>query len=159
MMHCEGMNMDTPAFLVYMAVMLLIIYALPIIEARLGVSQEFVVVLDEILRTALVILIAFGLLKFVESWMNSHFKLSEDERRYFAGVLKYIAAGLVLLVLGFIYLGGDTTSLTLFSGLVGAGVAIAVQPILLNVVGWTSIAASRLYRIGDRVYIGDNVWG
>lgn len=151
--------MDTPTFLVYMAVMLLIVYALPIIEARLGVSQEFLTVLDEILRTALVILIAFGLLKFMEGWMSSHFKLSEDERRYFAGVLKYLAAGLVLLLLGFIYLGGDTTSLTLFSGLVGAGVAIAVQPILLNVMGWVSIVASRLYRIGDRVYLGDSMWG
>jgi small-conductance mechanosensitive channel len=151
--------MDTPTFLVYMAVILIVLYALPIFEARLGLSEEFVLVLDEILRTALVILIAFGLLNFTESWMDSHFKLSEDERRYFTGVLKYIATGLVLIVLGFMYLGADENSLTLFSGLVGAGVAIAVQPILLNVMGWISIVASRLYRIGDRVYMGDNAWG
>jgi small-conductance mechanosensitive channel len=30
---------------------------------------------------------------------------------------------------------------------------------LLNVVGWASIVASRLYRIGDRVFIGDSMWG
>lgn len=34
-----------------------------------------------------------------------------------------------------------------------------MQPILLNVVGWISIVASRLYRTGDRVFIGDSMWG
>ncbi len=150
--------MDTPSFLVYLAAILIVVYALPILEARLQITQELMMVIDKILRTALVVLIVFGLLKFTETWMTRHLKLSEDERRYFAGILKYLAAGLVLLLLGFIYLW-DVSSLTLFSGLVGAGVAIAVQPALLNLVGWALIVASRLYKTGDRVFIGDSMWG
>jgi small-conductance mechanosensitive channel len=150
--------MDTKTFLVYLAVIVILIYALPIIEGGLGASPDLLTVVDKILRTVLVVLIVFGLLKFTETWMTRHFKLSEDERRYFIGVQKYLAVGLVLLLLGFIYLG-DISSLTLFSGLVGAGVAIAVQPALLNVVGWVAIVASRLYKTGDRVFLGDIMWG
>lgn len=109
--------MDTPSFLVYLAVILIAVYALPGIEARLGAAQELMAVIDKILRTVLVVLIVFGLLKFIEQWMARHLKLSEDERRYFAGVQKYLAAALVLILLGFIYIG-DLSSLTLFSGLV-----------------------------------------
>ncbi|NYZ76487.1 mechanosensitive ion channel [Candidatus Micrarchaeota archaeon] len=150
--------MNTPTFLVYLAVILVMVYALPIIEARLQMAQEIMIVIDKILRTVLVVLIVFGSLKFTETWMTRHLKLSEDERRYITGVQKYLAAGLVLILLGFIYLG-DISSLTLFSGLVGAGVAIAVQPALLNLIGWVSIVASRLYKTGDRVFIGDSMWG
>lgn len=150
--------MKTISFLVYMAVILVVVYSLPILEAGSGLSPDTVGVADKIVRTVLVILIVFGLLEFINDWMRSRFKLSEDERRYFFGVLKYVAAGLVLLLLGFIYIG-DISSLTLFSGLVGAGVAIAVQPAFLNVIGWASIVASRLYRTGDRVFIGDSMWG
>jgi small-conductance mechanosensitive channel len=150
--------MDTPTFLVYLAVVIILIYALPIIENGLIAAPDLLMLIDKILRTALVVLIVFGLLKFSETWMTRHFKLSEDEKRYFGGVLKYLAAGLVLLLLGFIYLG-DVSSLTLFSGLVGAGVAIAVQPALLDLIGWVLIVASRLYRTGDRIFIGDSMWG
>ncbi|NYZ78877.1 mechanosensitive ion channel family protein [Candidatus Micrarchaeota archaeon] len=150
--------MKATSFIVYMVIILIVIYSLHILEAASKLSPEVIDIADKVIRTALIILIVFGLLNFIEEWMKSHFKLSEDERRYFAGVMKYLAAGLVLLLLGFVYLS-DISSLTLFSGLVGAGVAIAVQPTLLNVVGWASIVASRLYRIGDRVFIGDSMWG
>lgn len=150
--------MKTVSFLAYMAVILMVVYSLPILETGSGLSPGMIGVADKIIRTALVILTVFGLLNFIEEWMKSRFKLSEDERRYFFGVLKYVAAGFVLLLLGFIYLG-DVSSLTLFSGLVGAGVAIAVQPALLNLIGWVSIVASRLYKTGDRVFIGDSMWG
>lgn len=150
--------MKTVSFLVYIAVILVLLYSLRTLENASGLSPDMLDIADKLIRTALIIVIVFGLLDFIDEWMKTRFKLSEDERRYFFGVLRYIAVGLVLLLLGFIYLG-DVSSLTLFSGLVGAGIAIAVQPALLNLIGWVSIVSSRLYRTGDRVFIGDNNWG
>src|SRR6202789_3829369 len=40
-------------------------------------------------------------------------------------------------------------------GVVGAGVAVALQDVLASIAGAFSIGFSRLYAIGDRVQIGD----
>ena len=150
--------MRTITFFVYLIVISLMIYSLPVLESWLGTPQDWMTVIDKIIRTVLIILIVVGLLKFTEEWTMRHFKLSEDEKRYFAGIAKYLAAALVLILLGFLYIG-DASSLTLFSGLVGAGLALSLQPTMINVIGWASIVVSRLYRIGDRVFIGDSMWG
>ena len=144
--------------LVYIAVIAVVIYSLPFVEKELGIPSELIALVDKIVRTVLVILIVFILMKIIEGWVMSRFKLSEDERRYFSSVLNYLALGLALFFIGLIYIS-DIMSLTIFSGLVGAGVAITLQPILLNIVGWISIVVSKLYKTGDRVFIGDSILG
>ncbi|MEM3555669.1 MAG: mechanosensitive ion channel family protein [Candidatus Micrarchaeia archaeon] len=139
-------------------VVLLLVYYFPTVRDKLGIPTELMVYVNKAVLAAVVIALAIVTLTLVEEWVRRAFKLSEDETRYISGVLKYFMGGLALLIMGFIFIG-DVTFLTIFSGLVGAGLAIALQPILLNVIGWLSIVMSRLYKIGDRVYIGDSVWG
>jgi small-conductance mechanosensitive channel len=154
----EGARMNVMSFLIYIAIIFIIAYSFPLLETWMGIPQGLMAVIDKIVRSLLVIFVIFGLVKFSEWWMTSHFKPSEDEKRYFMSVVKYLGAALVLLLIGFMYMG-DASSLTLFSGLVGAGLALSLQPTMLNIIGWISIVASRLYRIGDRIFIGDSVWG
>jgi len=150
--------MNVMSFLIYFAVIFIIAYSLPLFETWMGIPQDLMAIIGKIIRALLVVFVIFGLVKFSEWWMTSHFKLSEDEKRYLMGIARYLGIALCLFLIGFMYIG-DASSLTLFSGLIGAGLALSLQPTMLNIVGWISIVASRLYRIGDRVYIGDSVWG
>lgn len=148
--------------LVYLIACIIIIYLLiqylPTIQGIFGIPSELMVYANKAVIAVVIITFALAALTLTEEWVKRALKLSEDETRYISGVLKYFLGGLVLLLIGFVFIG-DVTFLTVFSGLVGAGLAIALQPIILNVIGWMSIVMSRLYKIGDRVYIGDNIWG
>ena len=144
--------------LLYIAFIYIIVYALPLAETLLGVPTEFTLLIDKVVATFVIVISAFVFLAIIEGWVRSHFKLSEDEARYISSIIRYILGGLALLFIGFLFIG-DTTSLTLFSGLVGAGLAITLQPTMLNIIGWIAIVVSKLYKIGDRVFVGDSIWG
>jgi small-conductance mechanosensitive channel len=142
----------------YIVIIAVLIYLRPILVNGPAIPIEWKVAADKLFATVEIILIVVVLREISEGWMISRFKLSEDEKRHINSVLNYVATGLVLFFLGLVYVS-DITSLTILSGLIGAGLALALQPTLLNVMGWVSIVVSRLYRIGDRVFIGDSMWG
>lgn len=50
----------------------------------------------------------------------------------------------------------NTESLTISYGIIAAGIAIALQDLFRNFVGGIVIALSGVYRVGDRVEMGDN---
>jgi small-conductance mechanosensitive channel len=60
----------------------------------------------------------------------------------------------ILLFLGLLF-EDRLGRLTFAVGLVGAGVAVALQDVLASIAGAFSIGFSRLYTVGDRVQIGD----
>jgi small-conductance mechanosensitive channel len=144
--------------LLYIVIIVMLIYLRPIVVNEPTIPIEWKVTADKLFATVEIIFIVVVLLRIAEEWVRSHFKLSEDESRYISSVLNYVGAGLILFFLGLVYIS-DITSLTIFSGLIGAGLALALQPTTLNVIGWVSIVLSRLYKTGDRVFIGDNMWG
>ena len=60
----------------------------------------------------------------------------------------------VLLFVGLLF-EDRLSRLTFAIGVVGAGVAVALQDVLASIAGAFSIGFSRLYTVGDRVQIGD----
>jgi len=48
---------------------------------------------------------------------------------------------------------GETGSLVLYIGLIGAALTFVLQQPLLNVLGWALISYRRMYRIGDRIAV------
>ena len=50
---------------------------------------------------------------------------------------------------------GDIGSLGVYIGLMGAALTFVLQKPLLNIVGWILITYRRLYRIGDRIMLGN----
>jgi small-conductance mechanosensitive channel len=63
----------------------------------------------------------------------------------------YVASGIVIL---FVWLGSGS-NLTVAMGILGAGVAFASQEVVGSFAGYVNIVTGNLYRIGDRVRIGD----
>lgn len=81
-------------------------------------------------------------------------KFSHAQARSVWRLVSYVVLGMVLLALG-IGLLGDVTSTALSLGLVGAALAFVLQKPLLNLVGWVLVTYRQLYRIGDRIEVGD----
>jgi small-conductance mechanosensitive channel len=63
----------------------------------------------------------------------------------------YVASGIVIL---FVWLGSGS-NLTVAMGILGAGVAFASQEVIGSFAGYVNVVTGNLYRIGDRVRIGD----
>jgi small-conductance mechanosensitive channel len=83
--------------------------------------------------------------------------IKENETKY--KIRKIITFLTYLLVITFITivfsdkLGGITVAL----GVAGAGIAFALQEVILSLAGWLAITFSNFYKIGDRVQVGGNV--
>ncbi|UCE81156.1 MAG: mechanosensitive ion channel family protein [Methanobacteriota archaeon] len=70
-------------------------------------------------------------------------------------IWKLITYVIWIIVLSVLAIGmiGETGSLVLSIGLIGAAVTFVLQQPLLNVLGWALISYRRIYRIGDRISI------
>jgi small-conductance mechanosensitive channel len=67
---------------------------------------------------------------------------------------QYVLAALGILLVGRIWLEGLHTLAT-YLGLLSAGVAIALQDLIVNLAGWFFIIWRQPFQVGDRVEIGD----
>jgi small-conductance mechanosensitive channel len=63
----------------------------------------------------------------------------------------YVASGIVILL---VWLGSGS-NLTVAMGILGAGIAFASQEVIGSFAGYVNIVTGNLYRIGDRVRVGD----
>ncbi len=70
---------------------------------------------------------------------------------------KLIAYAVWILVLGIMFISmiGETGSLVMSLGLLGAAFTFVLQKPLLNICAWALISYRRIYRIGDRVAFGE----
>lgn len=71
-------------------------------------------------------------------------------------VLAYVLGGLAVFVIARLWFQGIAGVAT-YLGLLSAGVAIALQAPLTNVVGWLYILIRRPFRVGDRVQVGGQI--
>ena len=81
-------------------------------------------------------------------------RIRDRNRRYM--VVKLFTGAVYLIVIGWaLYrLTGDYPGFLTSFAIVGAGVAVALQSIIKDLVGWILILQKRLYRLGHRVTIG-----
>lgn len=66
----------------------------------------------------------------------------------------YINFGLIVFIVGSVWFSG-LRSLSVYLGLVSAGIAIALQTPLVNLAGWFFILWRRPFQVGDRIEIGN----
>jgi len=108
--------------------------------------------LQRIIKSAVdflvVYLSAFGLSRLISS-----LKISNRKKHRYRKIIYYVATIIGFAILATIW-SGTTKSLTTIIGVASAGVAIALQQVLLNIAGWFFIIIRRPYDIGDRVEIG-----
>lgn len=94
-----------------------------------------------------------------ELWRRAVFRyVHEPRRRYqFLLVRKIVLWALTIAILGFT-LATELSSFVTFAGLITAGLAVAMQSVLVSIVGYFFLIGKYGIRVGDRVQIG-NVTG
>jgi small-conductance mechanosensitive channel len=84
-------------------------------------------------------------------------QIRDDKTRYTVsrvGSILFIVALLIIIVQIWV---SETTSLVVSLGVIGAGIAIALQDVFKNFVGGFIIIGARLYEVGDRIEIGGEI--
>ncbi|HXH86340.1 MAG TPA: mechanosensitive ion channel family protein [Nitrospira sp.] len=80
--------------------------------------------------------------------------LSDERRRYtIRKVIRYTAAGIFAVSVIGIW-AQRLQGLLLILGATGAGLAIALAPVIVSMAGWVLITSSNLYKVGDRIQLG-----
>jgi small-conductance mechanosensitive channel len=94
-----------------------------------------------------------------EAWRRAVFRYVQEQRRRAQLLLvrKIVLWVLVVAIIGFT-LATEVSSLATFAGLITAGLAVAMQSVLVSIVGYFFLIGRYGIRVGDRVQIG-NVTG
>jgi small-conductance mechanosensitive channel len=124
-------------------------------QLRDSVSHEYGQILRSVLLRVATLLIALGLIWiFSELWRRATFRYIRDarRRRQFL-VLRRVITGFcmfVVILLGFV---SDFSSLATYAGLITAGVAVALQTVILSVAAYFFLVGRYGVRVGDRVTV------
>jgi small-conductance mechanosensitive channel len=91
-----------------------------------------------------------------EVWRRAVVRYVQDSRRrYQFLLLRRIALWcLVVVIIGFAF-ASELGSIVTFAGLITAGLAVAMQSVLVSIVGYFFLIGKYGIRVGDRVQIGD----
>jgi len=85
-------------------------------------------------------------------------RLHTDTLKYYTWrkLVSYIFVALGIILIGRLWLAGWTTLVT-YLGLVSAGLAIALQDLIVSLAGWLFIIWRRPFEVGDRIQIEDQL--
>jgi small-conductance mechanosensitive channel len=120
-----------------------------------SVDHEYGQILRSLLLRVATLLIALGLIwLFSELWRRATFRYIRDarRRRQFL-VLRRVITGFcmfVVVLLGFV---SDFSSLATYAGLITAGIAVALQTVILSVAAYFFLVGRYGVRVGDRVTV------
>lgn len=108
------------------------------------------------IRLGVLALILGGVFALAELWHRGVLKYVQDtRRRYQLLLLRRIALWtLVVIIVGFTF-ANELSSIVTFAGLITAGLAVAMQSVLVSIVGYFFLIGKYGIRVGDRVQIGE----
>jgi small-conductance mechanosensitive channel len=109
----------------------------------------------KIITSIIGILIIVSLSKLLKKRLSKSVKDSDLKYKLRKGTsfFSYLLAIMMLSIIFSDKLGGLTVAL----GVAGAGIAFALQEIIVSVGGWLAISFSNFYRVGDRIQLGGNI--
>ena len=107
-------------------------------------------------RLGILLVILAVVFALAEAWHRAVLKYVQDtRRRYQLLLLRKIALwSLVVLIIGFTF-ASELSSIVTFAGLITAGLAVAMQSVLVSIVGYFFLIGKYGLRVGDRVQIGE----
>jgi small-conductance mechanosensitive channel len=99
------------------------------------------------------ILLIYAAFRLLETILPRHFQQADARYhvRKFVVFVGYAVAALFLVILFEDRLG----QLSLALGVAGAAVVVALQDVIASLAGWLAIGFSKLYKVGDRIQIGE----
>jgi len=110
-------------------------------------------VLQQIWMTIVFILVAYGILFILIRVINRRVE-NLKARHTIRKNAVYLVNFLLLLAIIFIWLQ-RINSLSIFLGFASAGLALALQEVILSIAGWFLIIARHPFEVGDRIELGD----
>jgi len=124
---------------------------------RDAVKSQYVNALKTLgLRTGVLAVLLALVFAAAEIWRRAVMRyIPDSRRRYQLLLLRRIALwSLVIVIVGFAF-ASELGSIVTFAGLITAGLAVAMQSVLVSIVGYFFLIGKYGIRIGDRVQIGD----
>ncbi len=108
------------------------------------------------IRLGMVLVILVSLFVLAELWQRATLRYVQDSRRRYQLMLvrRICLWSLVVIIVGFSF-AGELGSAVTFAGLLTAGVAVAMQSVLVSIVGYFFLIGKYGIRVGDRVQIGE----
>ena len=108
------------------------------------------------IRAGILVLILGAVFTVSGLWHRAVLRYVQDSRRrYQLLLLRRIALwSLVVAIIGFTF-ASELSSIVTFAGLITAGVAVAMQSVLVSIVGYFFLIGKYGIRVGDRVQIGE----
>jgi small-conductance mechanosensitive channel len=106
-------------------------------------------------RVGLLLLLLAVVFAAGELWRRAVFKyVHEARRRHQLLLVRRIAMWVVAIAIVGVAFATEASSLATFAGLLSAGIAVAMQSVLVSIVGYFFLVGKYGLRIGDRVQIG-----
>jgi small-conductance mechanosensitive channel len=103
---------------------------------------------------SLVIVVVLWFLRFVALWVLWRKSRDPQTKYRWRKGTAYVAALIGFLLIGRVWFAGFQ-SIATFLGLLGAGIAIALQDPIKGMAGWLFILWRRPFTLGDRIQVGD----
>ena len=131
-----------------------------LVEWRGSISNEYAQVLRSLLTSVVGILVALAFVYFLSYvWRRATYRYIHDvRRRRQLTLIRRVVVGLLMalvIIAGFI---SEFSSLATFAGFITAGIAVALQTVILSVAAYFFLIGRYGVRVGDRVTIA-NVTG
>lgn len=122
-----------------------------------GITRaQFVLALKALAaRVALLLVLLAALFAGGEVWKRAVFKyVQETRRRHQLLLVRRIVVWAVALVIVGIAFATEASSFATFAGLLSAGIAVAMQSVLVSIVGYFFLIGKYGLRVGDHIQIG-----
>lgn len=108
--------------------------------------------IQKLVAVFLGIAVIWGILKIVQRGISGRIKNNETlyKTRKFISFIGFLLTALLITVVYSEKLGGLTVAI----GVAGAGIAFALQEVIVSIAGWMAIIFGNFYKTGDRVQLG-----
>ncbi len=120
--------------------------------AESKVTQKRLIFYRKLLQTGAIILVGYLLLFLAIRLINSHIQSIRVKHLARKNVL-YFTNFFIMLSILFVWVQ-NLNSITIFFSIVSAGLALALQEVILSIAGWIHILTRRPFEIGDRIEFG-----
>lgn len=122
---------------------------------RAAVDSEYrTEVKDLVLRLAVLGIILGVVLGMFELWRRAIYRyIAEPRRRYQFLLMRRIVLWIVIAIVIALAFASELSAVTTFAGLLTAGIAVALQNVILSVAGYFFLVGKYGVRVGDRVQV------
>jgi len=106
----------------------------------------------KMVTVTVVLFLTIGVVMLIKSRINSSVK--ESTTRYKMRKAVTLLAYFVFAVVVLAVFKKDMSGFAVAIGVIGGGIAFALQEVIISIAGWLAITFSSFYRVGDRIKIG-----